>query len=436
MPLLLLLLCIAVFPIVNRRFWEKNRHKAIVSLIIGAPVAIYFLFHDWMALARTFLEYGAFIGLLGSLFVISGGMYIRGSFRDTPLINTAFLAIGAVLANLIGTTGASMLLIRPLIRANRNRHHKIHTIIFFIFIVSNCGGALTPLGDPPLFLGFLKGVDFGWTLRLFPQWLSVVGALLCIYYAIDRHFFRREPKHLRDQVMREALISERFGVEGRRNFIPLLLVIAATLVSGYVLYRQEGPAIFGESFGAVLAKTSQIVFFSFLAILSLKMTPRRVHERNHFEFRPMIEVAILFGGIFVTMIPALMVLEARGGIFGMRQPWQFFWLTGGLSSFLDNAPTYLTFTSLAKGVLQLTGDGLYELAVHPLGQKYLAAISCGAVFMGANTYVGNGPNFMVNAIAEHQHIRMPGFFQYMLWSLSILAPVFALVSLIYFKGCP
>lgn len=434
-PFFILLLSIAVCPMAMPRFWEKNRNKAFVSLVCGAPVAAFFLYNDWHVLAKTFLEYAAFITLLGSLFIISGGIHIRGSFKDTPLINTTFLGVGALLANAIGTTGASMVLIRPLIHANQNRHHKVHTIIFFIFIVSNCAGVLTPLGDPPLFLGFLKGVEFGWTFRLFPQFLFIVGSLLLLYYLVDRYFFKREPKKSRDLVMHEeAVLSGRFRIEGLRNILFLLLVVAVSLTAGNILYHRKGPVILGEPFGVILSQSFQICAYSALTILSYYITPKQYHVHNHFQFHPIIEVAVLFAGIFAAMIPALMILETQGWKAGIGEPWQFFWLTGGLSSFLDNAPTYLTFTSLAKGALHLTGTGLHELALHPVGQKFLAAISCGAVFMGANTYIGNGPNFMIRAIAEHYKIKMPNFFHYMLWSLCVLIPLFTLVTFLFFTG--
>ncbi len=434
-PFVLLLLCIAILPLAAPHFWEKNSNKAKVSLIFGIPVAVFFLYRDLNVLALTSMEYCAFIGLLGALYVISGGIYIRGTFKDTPLINTAFFGIGALLANVIGTTGASMLLIRPLIRANRNRHHKVHTIIFFIFIVSNCSGILTPLGDPPLFLGFLKGVDFTWTLRLYKQFLFVNGLLLIIYYLLDLRFFKLEPRNVRNEATSgDHILSERFGIAGKRNFILLASVIAVNIFSGNVLYKQAGPEIFGERFGVFLSQSVQIACFAILAWLSYRITPKRVHEHNHFNFSPIIEVAVLFAGIFAAMIPTLIILETKAAHIGIDRPWQFFWLTGSLSSFLDNAPTYLTFTSLAKGSLSIAGSGLFELSSHPAGQKLLAAISCGAVFMGANTYIGNGPNFMVKAICEHSKIKMPGFFNYMLWSFAILIPVFALVTLIFFSS--
>jgi Na+/H+ antiporter NhaD/arsenite permease-like protein len=434
-PFVLLLLSIAVLPLVAGHFWEKNRNKAVISLIFGLPVAAFFIYNDWNVFARTALEYGAFIALLGALFVVSGGVYIKGSFTGMPTVNTVFLAVGALLANFIGTTGASMLLIRPLIRANAGRRHKAHTIIFFIFVVSNCGGLLTPLGDPPLFLGFLKGVSFGWTLVLFKEFLFVVAALLFIYFMIDRFFWAREPEGHREPFrLTDPVLSRHFSMEGRRNFFFLFLVISVSLFSGYVLYRRPGPMIFNEPFGVALSESFQIVAFALIAFASYSLTPKKVHEQNRFSFHPIIEVAVIFAGIFAAMIPALIILETKGGSLGVDRPWQFFWLTGGLSSFLDNAPTYLTFTSLAKGVLHLAEPGLGALSAHPVGQYYLAAISCGAVFMGANTYIGNGPNFMVKAIAEHENIKMPGFFGYMLWSGLILIPVFIIATFLFFSG--
>ncbi len=432
-PFFLLLFSIAILPLRFPDFWQKNRNKALVSIIFSVPVVIFFLFRDWQILAITFLDYGAFIALLGALFIISGGIYIRGNFKDTPFINTCFLAIGAILANFIGTTGASMLLIRPLIRSNQNRHYKVHTIVFFIFIVSNCSGILTPLGDPPLFLGFLNGVKFGWTLRLLPQFLYINGFLLVVYYFLDRYFFKIEPKATRELVLHEkTVLSEKFGINGRRNFIYLFFVVATSLFAGYVLHNLKGSDILGESFGVAISKIFQIFAFIVLAVLSYRLTPSYIHERNNFHFHPIVEVAVIFAGIFAAMIPALIILEVQGNRLGITEPWQFFWLTGMLSSFLDNAPTYLTFTSLAKGAFHLIGSGLYELSVDPAGHKVLAAISCGAVFMGANTYIGNGPNFMVRSIAEHNKIKMPSFFNYMLWSSCFLLPLFIFLAVLFF----
>lgn len=456
LPFALLLLSIAILPLVVPHLWERHRNKAIVSLLFGLPIAGFFLYRDWHTLAVTLLDYGAFISLLATLFTISGGIYIRGSFAGRPLVNTLFLLIGAVLANLIGTTGASMLLVRPLIRANEFRQRKTHIIIFFIFIVSNCGGLLTPLGDPPLFLGFLKGVSFGWTLNLWPQWLTAVGVLLAVFHLLERYQFSKEPQDVRaaptltlsrsmgegtsfpspvpqGRVRVGATPADRFGIEGGHNFVFLGLVAGLILVSGYVIYPIGGAPILGEAPGAALSKLTQMIGMALIALASYKVTAVSVRRQNTFTFGPIVEVAVLFAGIFLTMIPALLILETQGGGLGVDQPSHYFWITGILSSFLDNAPTYLTFTSLAKGALGLPGEGLRGLMLDPAGEVFLAAISCGAVFMGANTYIGNGPNFMVKAIAEESRIRMPTFIGYMAWSFLVLIPLFVLMTFIFFR---
>lgn len=433
-PFVLLLTSLATLPLICPHFWEKNKNKAIVSLALGLPSALFFLYRDWHTLAQVILDYATFMALLGSLFVISGGIYIRGTLAGSPKVNTLLLATGAALANLIGTTGASMLLIRPLLRANKDRQRKSHIVIFFIFIVSNCAGLLTPLGDPPLFLGFLKGVEFGWTLRLWPECLTMVGSLLLIFNLLDQHQFNKENSKGRlSGGETEGFPPEKFGVEGSRNFFLLFVVVALILFSGYVLYPMQGRSLLGESFGSVISKLTQTIGMALIALASYQVTPRIIHERNRFGFRPIIEVAVLFAGIFLAMTPVLLILETQGRRLGITQPWQFFWMSGALSSFLDNAPTYLTFTSLAKGVLYLRGEGLKELMTHSTGSLYLAAISSGAVMMGANTYIGNGPNFMVKAIAEDSKVKMPSFFGYLLWSCGILIPLFFLITFLFFR---
>lgn len=433
-PFVLLLICLALFPLFFHHFWEDNKNKAIIALTLGLPSALFFLFKDWHMLAHTALDYAAFVSLLGALFVISGGIYVRGAFAGLPWVNVLFLLIGALLANLIGTTGASMLLIRPLLRANHMRQHKVHIVVFFIFIVSNCSGLLTPLGDPPLFLGFLKGVSFGWTLQLWPEWLLVNSVLGTIFYVIDTYWFNREHQDTKAILRKnDGYLSERFGIEGKRNFAMLGVVIALILVSGYWIYPIQGEPLFGEPFGGVLSKAFQVVSMTLLMALSFFATPNKIHDKNHFSFGPIIEVAVLFAGIFLAMIPALLILETQGAALHMGETWQLFWVSGGLSGFLDNAPTYLTFTSLAKGVLGLTGEGLAELMHHPQGAELLKAISCGSVMMGALTYIGNGPNFMVKAIAEHAKVKMPNFFGYMVWSFAILIPTFVIVTLLFFR---
>jgi Na+/H+ antiporter NhaD/arsenite permease-like protein len=410
-------LLIAILPLLAGRLWEKNRNKLALASVLGAPVAVYML-HAYpttgaQLLVETAREYCAFMALIGALFVISGGIYLRGSFAGTPAVNTAFLAAGALLASVVGTTGASALLIRPLLRANARRAHTRHIVVLFIFIVSNGGGMLTPLGDPPLFLGFLRGVPFLWTLRLLGPWAVVNGALLAIFAILDSLFFRREA------AIAPATASEPLSIDGRWNLVWLAGVVATVFLAG--------------TYGA--RPLVQIVALVSLAALSLLTTPREIHEANRFSWAPIHEVAVVFSGVFVTMVPALLFLEERGASLGITRPWQFFWAAGALSSVLDNAPTYLTFASLASGVAD-GGTGALEnlgaLAAHPTGQLLLAAVSCGAVFMGAITYIGNGPNFMVKAIAEQHHVRMPSFFGYTLWSLTILVPLFALVALLFF----
>jgi Na+/H+ antiporter NhaD/arsenite permease-like protein len=379
-------------------------------------VALYVGRHDTAILAHTALEYVEFITLLAALFVISGGIVLRGDLPATPAVNTGFLALGAVLANLIGTTGASMLLVRPLLQTNiPERRHTRHIPVFLIFVVSNCAGLLTPLGDPPLFLGYLLGVPFFWTLRLVPQWLFVVSLLLAVFYVLDWQAVRRERPGLAARDRREY---RPLALRGKRNFLYLLGVVIVVAASPLVPEgRREIVRL-----GVMLLMTA----------LSLASTPQALRRENGFTFHPIVEVAVLFAGIFTTMIPALEILRARGASFGITAPWQFFWLAGSLSSFLDNAPTYLTFVSLAQG-LGPQGDAALALSGGHVSEALLAAISCGAVFMGANSYIGNGPNFMVKAIAEERGVPMPSFVGYMGWSAAILLPTFAVVTLVFFR---
>ena len=407
LPFAALLLCIAVFPLAFEHWWEKNRNKALVAAILSLPVAAVFVhFGDVHPLLHVMTEYVSFILLLGSLFVISGGIYIHGDIQATPRNNTLFLAVGAVLANLFGTTGAAMLLIRPLLRTNRQRRFVSHIPVFFIFIVANVGGCLLPIGDPPLFMGYLRGVPFFWTLRLLPEWLFMMALLLTTFHLVDRYFWLKEPP---ESLIPDARYVRPLGIFGRVN----ILLIAGVLLSV-----------------AFLRPPFREITMAALAALSLRFTHKRVRQRNEFNFAPIVEVAVLFAGIFVTMVPALLILEARGAELGVVKPWHFFWAAGSLSSFLDNAPTYLTFLSLAQGLSAASG-----LAKEVVGipADLLAAISLGAVFMGANTYIGNGPNFMVKVICEHQKVKMPSFFGYMLWSGAILLPLFVIVTLVFFR---
>jgi Na+/H+ antiporter NhaD/arsenite permease-like protein len=417
LPFVLMLLGIAVIPLRWPHFWEKNRNKGLVSLALGLPVALYVASHDATILSHTALEYVSFIALLGALFTISGGIVLRGDLRATPLVNTSFLATGALLANVIGTTGASMLLIRPLLQTNTpERQHVRHIPVFFIFIVSNCAGVLTPLGDPPLFLGYLRGVPFFWTMRLFPQWLFAVGILLALFYVVDRRAVAREPA---SSVTRDIAELRPLELKGTQNFLYLLGVVAAVLFSPAL---PEG----------IIRDVVRLGVMALMTALSLATTPNELRSENGFSFGPIVEVAVLFAGIFATMIPALEILRTRGADLGVTAPWQFFWLSGGLSSFLDNAPTYLTFASLAQGIGP-GGDVPVHLTGGAVSATLLAAISCGSVFMGANSYIGNGPNFMVKAIAEEQGVPMPSFAGYMGWSGAILIPIFVVVTLVFFR---
>ncbi len=417
-PFAAMLLCIAVLPLVAGRLWELNRNKLILSVLLGAPVAIWTTTLDAFAVAHAAKEYVAFILLLGALFVISGGIVIRGTLAGTPGLNTAVLGIGALLASLVGTTGASMLLVRPLLRANSIRRLKAHVFVFFIFVAANGGGLLTPMGDPPLFLGFLRGVPFGWTLRLWREWLFANGILLLLFYVIDSTIFRREDLERTGEDLDRVAVEHEvpIHVAGKQNLLYLGGVLAVLIASGTL----------------GLSPLVQDAGLLAMAALSWKTTPAELREENGFTWSPILEVAALFAGIFATMIPALAILNARGAALGLKHPWQYFWASGALSSFLDNAPTYLTFASAASGAVGTNAENLAELLLSERGAALLAAVSLGSVLMGANTYIGNGPNFMVKAIAEEAGVKMPGFFGYMAWSGAILLPLFLAMTWVFF----
>jgi Na+/H+ antiporter NhaD/arsenite permease-like protein len=429
LPFVGTLLSIAIFPLVAPHWWEKNRNKAIVLSLLAVPLAGY-LVAAWKEpgteiLVHSALEYGSFMTLLVSLFVISGGIYLQGSLAGSSIMNTLILALGAVVANVIGTTGASVVLIRPLLRANASRTRKAHVVVFFIFVVSNCGGVLTPLGDPPLFLGFLHGVPFEWTLRLWKQWLMVNGILLVIFHFWDDAVMSREDRERPGSQLEEVLKHEPLRVHGLQNVLYLLAIVSIIFAAGRGMGNEGRSWPYGLQEGLMLG----------VAVLAYFTTPSLNRVNNRFTFGPILEVAVLFAGIFVTMAPALAVLNAHAGTLGIREPWQFFWSSGSLSSFLDNAPTYLAFAAAAAGQHDIAAEGRYLaefLAQRPDPAMVLAAISCGSVFMGANTYIGNGPNFMVKAIAEENGVKMPGFFGYMAYSCSILLPIFAAVTYVFF----
>ena len=429
-----ILLSIALFPLLAPTFWHHHYGKiaAAWALAFLLPFAATYGF----ALAGTQLvhalveEYIPFIILLTALFTVAGGIHIRGNLRGAPGLNTGILAIGAVLASVMGTTGASMLLIRPLIRANDNRLHRVHVVVFFIFIVSNVGGSLTPLGDPPLFLGFLKGVDFFWTAKnILPDTLFIVGSLLALFYGIDRYYYRKEGVLPVDPTPD----TRRIGFDGAVNFWLLGGVVAFVLISGF-----WKSAVSFDVFGTQVGLPGLVRDVGLIAItlLSLKITAAKVHADNQFEWGPMAEVAKLFAGIFLTIVPVIAMLKAGtqgpfGAIVaavtradGQPDPAMYFWATGLLSSFLDNAPTYLVFFNTAGGD---------PAALMTTYASTLAAVSAGAVFMGANTYIGNAPNLMVKAIAESRGVRMPSFFGYMAWSVTILVPLFVICTFIFFR---
>ncbi len=406
LPFVALLLAIALAPLAAPHWWHHNRNKALVALVVSAPILVYLGINAPDLLHEKFLEYVGFIVVIGALFVITGGIHIQGSLSGTPLVNTGMLGIGAVLANLLGTTGASVLLIRPLLRANKRRKRVAHIVIFFIFIVANCGGLLTPLGDPPLLLGFLKGVPFDWTLRLWPQWLMMNGVLLVVFSLWDRWALSKEQRE-------EVLVHEPLRITGGVEILVLLGIIVS-----------------------ILFEAGELVIV-LLALIGYFAGSRERRAKNVFTFAPIIEVAVLFAAIFVTMTPVLEMLNAwaQRPEFALSKPWHFFWASGTLSSVLDNAPTYLAFAASAAGLQGVPPHGAYigALALDPVAAKLVAAISTGSVFMGANTYIGNAPNFMVKAIAEESGVKMPSFFGYMAYSVGILLPIFVLVSLVFFR---
>jgi len=413
LPFLVLLLCIALMPLFAAHFWEHHYPKVAVGL--GLLTVLYFgVKQDWHPLVHAAHEYVSFMALIGSLYVISGGIGIRVKGEATPLRNTVFLAIGALLANVIGTTGASMLMIRPWIKMNRYRITGQH-IVFFIFVISNCGGALTPIGDPPLFLGFLRGVPFWWVLEhAWMAWLLAIGLLLGVFFILDTLNFRRAPKAVRDSETRE----EHFYIRGLPNLAFLALVLGSVFL----------PKSLQETLVAGIFSVPAIVMIA-AAVGSYFTSKPEIHQANDFNFGPVKEVGFLFIGIFLTMIPALQILQS-GEAVKLDSPIGYYFATGALSAFLDNAPTYLSFLAAAMGAEHLSVDSPADVVsfalIHP---HLLIAISLGAVFFGAGSYIGNGPNFMVKAIADKSKVHTPDFLRYM-WqfSIPILLPILVLVG--------
>lgn len=419
-PFAIMLLTIAIAPLVAEHFWEKNRNKLIFTAVISVvTVALLSSFGLGGAIVHNILyDYIPFVMLLLALFVVTGGIRISGDIAATPIVNTFILGAGFAMASVMGTTGAAMLLIRPLLQINQQRTHKVHTVLFFIALVANCGGLLTPLGDPPLFLLYLRGASFAWFSSMFPQWLIVGVLLLGLYMVIDRYYYAKEPAEakLRDKTEQEPL-----RVQGMRNFLYLGMVIAAVLF----LNKNYIPAM--ENMHSPIYFLREIAL-AVIILLSWFTTRRQIRTDNHFTWEPISEVAILFVGIFITMTPAMLYLRANAELLGLTEPWQFFYSTGALSSFLDNAPTAVAFYEVAMGLP--TPEGVDLVAGIPA--ILLRAISLGAVFFGAMTYIGNGPNFMVKAIAEQEGIKMPSFFGYILkFTLVVLLPVYIIVQLVF-----
>jgi Na+/H+ antiporter NhaD/arsenite permease-like protein len=434
LPFVGMLLSIAIFPLVNPHFWEHNQGKIAgfwaalmavpLALTAGVGTALDTIGHTIL------LEYIPFIMLIFALFTVAGGIWIRGNFHGSPATNATLLTIGAVLASFIGTTGASMVMIRPMLRANDNRRMNVHVFVFFIFIVSNIGGALTPLGDPPLFLGFLRGVDFFWTTRwMLHETLFVFAIVMAVFIVLDTYLYKKEGI---EKPLADPTPDSRVRVFGGINFVLVAVIIGAILMSASV---KLGSFKVGTT-EVQLQNLLRDVIMLAVGVVSIWLTPKAWREANGFSWGPILEVAKLFVGIFICMVPVLAMLQAgKNGAFapmvalvtnpdGSPNNAAYFWLTGALSSFLDNAPTYVVFFELAGG------DPQYLMTQ---GALTLAAISSGAVYMGANSYIGNAPNFMVYAIAKDAGVKMPSFFGYMLWSGAVLLPVFVLTTLVFFR---
>ncbi len=434
-----ILLCIALFPLVKPTWWEEHQAPVVLawSLAFIVPFVMGFGAHHTaeVVLECIINDYLTFIVLLFGLFCVAGNITLEGDLAGSPRINVGLLLFGTLLSSWVGTTGASMLMVRPIIKMNSWRKRKRHIMIFFIFLISNIGGCLTPIGDPPLLMGFMRGVPFFWSLRLLPILAFNAAVLLFVFYHLDMRAYRKDIAEGRKPDISKP--GTEIRIAGLHNLIFLAAIVVAVLLSGTLpslpLFRNadgtvRGIPILGEvtlTWPAVI----EIAIILASAWLSFRTTSAKVRTENHFTWGAIKEVAILFIGIFITMQPALMILKANGASLGLDSPYQMFWATGALSSFLDNTPTYLVFLTTA-GSLGFT-EGI-ATALGTVPAKMLVAISCGAVFMGANTYIGNAPNFMVKSISDENGVRMPSFFGYILWSLGFLIPVFILDTLIFF----
>jgi Na+/H+ antiporter NhaD/arsenite permease-like protein len=417
-PFILMLGSIALFPLFSHKFWHKNKNKLFVAIVLSIPVAAWLIFSglESRLFDSIIFDYIPFIILLGSLFVITGGIFLDGDIEAKPYVNVLFLAVGAVLASFMGTTGAAMLLIRPIIQTNQERKFKVHTILFFIAIVANCGGMLTPIGDPPLFMMYLRGAPFTWFFRLFGEWLFTNGLLLIIYFFVDSYYHKKEPV---EALLKDKSFIRPIKITGKLNFFWLIGVVLAVafINEQYVPFMSVYHYTKFIREGAILA----------MALLSLILTPHLTRISNNFTWTPIEEVAYLFLGIFITIVPCLLYLESNALSLGITLPHQFYYYSGLLSSFLDNTPTAVVFHSLALS-LGVHSSNL----VAGISDASLRAICTGSIFFGAMTYIGNGPNFMVKAVAEDNNIKMPHFFSYMFkFSIIVLLPIFILVQLIF-----
>lgn len=427
LPFGLMLLIIAVAPLLTEHWWESNKHKLTIVLFIAIPTAVCLIMGGMLHEVehQVFGDYIPFIVLLLSLYVITGGIHLSGDIAAKPWVNTLFLTIGWLLASIMGTTGAAMLLIRPLLTTNQQRKYKVHTVLFFIALVANCGGLLTPLGDPPLFMLFLRGASFTWFLSMLPQWLFVGVVLLGVYFVTDTYFYKRE--HY-TAILADNTEHQPLKLMGKRNLVFLLGVIftVAFVNSAYIpeMAIAESP---------VWLRYLREIILVILSIMSLVKTPHYVrYEMNKFSWAPFVEVAVLFFGIFITMTPAIEYLNAHASELGLCGIGEFYYATGALSSFLDNTPTAVALHSVAQGLTPEQMAAFGGNAVAGIPEILLTAICIGAVFFGAMTYIGNGPNFMVKAIAEENGIKMPSFFGYIFtFSLIILLPIYILVHLIF-----
>ena len=440
-PFVGMLLSIAIFPLVKAEWWEKNQLWVALgwSAVFIIPFAIAYgggeaVFRLLESVAGDFIP---FIILLLGLFVVAGGIAVKGAIAGTTKGNIILLLIGTILSSFIGTTGSAMLLIRPVIRANAWREKKVHIIVFFIFLIANIGGSLTPLGDPPLFMGFQRGVPFTWTLHMLPLLAVNAIILLTVFALMDRHFVKKEIAAGRSPLDMAKGEKEPIRIEGAHNVIFIAMIIFGVVLSGVLpktvdaFANGAGIHLF-DDYVFPYSSLVQCCIILLATVLSMVTTKKSTRELNEFTFAPIEEVAKLFIGIFITMVPALALLRVHGGELGIDQPWQMFWATGMLSSFLDNTPTYLVFLQTA-GALGETGADIVVTTVGNVLPHMLLAISAGAVFMGANTYIGNAPNFMVKSIAEENKIKMPSFFGYMAWSCAILIPTFIIDMLIFFN---